>query len=111
MNLPPVFYPAKNLTPAALEEQLFELIKELKALVPEQQLVKRVVLTVEQKVKELLARLQENAEQSFQNLSQSKSRLEIIMLFLAILHLIRDRLIKSEQAEKFSDIIIKRENG
>lgn len=110
MNLPVVFYPSKNLSLASLESHLIELIQELKALVPEKQAVKRVVITIEQKVKELLERFKESAEQSFHNLSKDKSRLEIIMLFLAILHLIRDRIIKSEQPEKFSDIIIKSEN-
>lgn len=110
MNLPIVFYPSKNLSLASLESHLIELIQELKALVPEKQAVKRVIITIEQKVKELLERFKESAEQSFQNLSKDKSRLEIIMLFLAILHLIRDRIIKSEQPEKFSDIIIKSEN-
>lgn len=110
MNLPVVFYPSKNLSLASLESHLIELIQELKSLVPEKQAVKRIVITIEQKVKELLERFKENMEQSFQNLSKDKSRLEIIMLFLAILHLIRDRIIKSEQPEKFSDIIIKSEN-
>ena len=110
MNLPPVFYPSKNLTVNALEKHLSELIRELKSLVPEKQLVKKIFVTVEQKVKELLERLRESAEQSFHNLSKDKSKLEIIMLFLAILHLIRDRMVKSEQTEKFSDIIIKRES-
>ncbi|MBI3046543.1 MAG: segregation/condensation protein A [Candidatus Harrisonbacteria bacterium] len=110
-NLPPVFYPSKNLTVNGLEKHLLELMQELKSLVPEKQAVKRVVITIEQKVKELLSRFQEKSEQSFQELSKEKSRLEIIMIFLAILHLIRDRLIKSEQNGKFSDIIIKKENN
>lgn len=109
MNLPVVFYPSKNLSLASLESHLIELIQELKALVPERQAVKKVVITIEQKVKELLERFKESVEQSFQNLSKDRSRLEIIMLFLAILHLIRDRIIKSEQPEKFSDIIIKQD--
>lgn len=109
MNLPAVFYPSKNLTSGGLEKYLLELIQELKSLVPEKQAVRRVVITIEQKVKELLERFKESVEQSFQNLSKDKSRLEIIMLFLAILHLIRDRLVKSEQNEKFSDIIIKQD--
>lgn len=111
MNLPVVFYPSKNLSLASLESHLIELIQELKSLVPEKQAVKRIVITIEQKVKELLERFKENMEQSFQNLSKDKSRLEIIMLFLAILHLIRDRIIKSEQPEKFSDITISTMNN
>lgn len=108
MNLPVVFYPAKNLTLQSLEEKLLVLLQELKALVPEQQTIKKIVLTVETKVKELLERFREQAEHSFQSLVGEKSKLEIILLFLAILHLIRDRLASAEQTGQFSDIIIKK---
>jgi chromatin segregation and condensation protein Rec8/ScpA/Scc1 (kleisin family) len=106
MNLPVVFYPSKNLTVENLMEKITDLIQELKGLIPEQQTVKKIMMTVEQKVKELLERFKENAAHSFQTLSKDKPKLEIIMIFLAILHLIRDRIIKSDQQEKFSDITI-----
>ena len=111
MDLPAVFYPSGNLTVSGLEQHLLELIQELKALVPEKQTVKKAIITIEQKVKELLGRFQEKSEQSFQELSKAKPKLEIIMIFLAILHLIRDRLVKSEQTEKFSDITINKVNN
>ena len=106
-NLPPVFYPSKNLTINNLELKILELIKELKSLIPEEQTVKRIIITVEQEVKELLVRFKEQAEHSFKNLSKDKSKIEIIMIFLAILHLVRDRLVKIRQNDQFSDIIVK----
>lgn len=108
MNLPPVFYPSENLAIGALEEKILEIIKELKGLAPEEQKVKKIVLTIEQKVKELLERFKERAEHSFQTVSKDKPKLEIIVLFLAILHLLRERLIKAEQKTQFSDIILKK---
>ncbi|MBI4991634.1 MAG: segregation/condensation protein A [Candidatus Harrisonbacteria bacterium] len=108
MNLPVVFYPSENLTIERLESELMELMQELKALIPEKQTVRKVILTVEMKVKELLERLKERTEHSFKDLSKEKSKLEIILLFLAILHLIRDRIAKAHQEEKFSDILIKK---
>jgi segregation and condensation protein A len=104
MNLPVVFYPAPNMTIESLERHILELIHELKGLIPEQQSVKKVIMTVEMKVKELLERLKEKTEHSFQSLSKDKSRLEIILLFLAMLHLIRDRIARASQSELFSDI-------
>ena len=106
MNLPVVFYPSKNLTAKNLMEKITDLIQELKGLIPEQQIVKKIMMTVEHKVKELLERFKESMAHSFQALSKDKPKLEIIMIFLAILHLIRDRIIKSDQPEKFSDITI-----
>src|SRR3989338_814835 len=107
MNLPPVFYPSENLTVQNLEQRLLELIQDLKSLIPEKQNVKKIILTVEMKIKELLKRFKEQSEHSFQTLAKEKSKLEIILLFLAILHLIRDRVATVEQTGQFSDIIVR----
>lgn len=106
MNLPPVFYPPENLKTKDLEQAMLTVLNVLKSLVPEKQTVKKVVMTIEEKVKELLGRLQEQAQQSFQSISSNRPKLEIIVLFLAILHLLRDRLIKADQQGQFSDIVI-----
>lgn len=110
-NLPAVFYPSGNLDIAVLEKHLLDLIQELKALIPEKQSVKKVVITIEQKVKELLERLKNQAQESFQTMSKDKSKLEIIILFLAILHLLREKIINAEQQGQFSDIIIKNDSA
>ena len=107
-SLPPVFYPSHNLNLEALEKHLSELIQELKKLIPEQQSVRRVVITIESKVKELLDRFKGRANQSFKSLSQDKPKIEIIMLFLAILHLLRDRIVQAQQDGQFSDIMVKK---
>lgn len=105
-NLPSVFYPSKNITLEVLEEKILEIIRELKGLAPEQGSIRRIVVTIEQKVKELLERFKGQTEQSFHSLSKGKPKLEIITLFLAILHLLRDRIITTKQSEHFSDIIV-----
>lgn len=110
-NLPVVFYPSSNLSISSMQEKLNELLHELAALIPDKQTVKKVVMTLEQKVKELLNRLKEQAEHSFNSLSQNKPKLEIIMLFLAILHLLRERLIHADQAGQFSDITVSNVNN
>ncbi len=107
MDLPPVFYPSSNLTIENLEQEILTLIQELKSLIPEKQSVRKAIITVEMKVKELLERFKESAEHSFKTLSKDKPKLEIIMLFLAMLHLIRDRIAMADQSEQFSDITIK----
>lgn len=110
-NLPVVFYPSSNLSVSSMQEKLNELLHELAALIPDKQTVKKVVMTLEQKVKELLNRLKEQAQHSFNSLSQNKPKLEIIMLFLAILHLLRERLIRADQADQFSDITVSTANN
>ncbi len=44
----------------------------------------------------------------FSKLSKEKPTSEIIVLFLALLHLLAGQLIKVEQKERFSDIIIEK---
>lgn len=105
-NLSVVFYPSQNITAKSLEENILELINELKGLIPEKQTVRKVVITIEQKVKELLERFKEQAESTFSNISKDKPKIEIIILFLAILHLLRDRIIVASQENQFADIAI-----
>lgn len=106
-DLPPIFYPPQNLETSHLISPIEKIISELKALIPEKKTVKKVVISVKEKMEELLTRFKQRAEHSFKNVVESKSKLEIIVLFLAVLHLIRDRLIISNQDNQFSDIIIK----
>jgi len=106
-DLPPIFYPPKNLEIKDLIDPIEKIIAELKALIPEKKTVKRTVISIKEKMEELLSRFKQKAENSFKNVVESKSKLEIIVFFLAILHLIRDRLITSTQGNQFSDIIIK----
>ncbi len=113
MNQPALFYPPADLSTGQLEEALRTILTELQKTVPEQQNIKRAVATIEEKVKELLGRLQENPEHSFGTLSKERPKIEVIMLFLAMLHLLRDRVITTEQGDQFSDILInkKREDS
>ncbi|MEK9170360.1 MAG: segregation/condensation protein A [Patescibacteria group bacterium] len=107
-NLPIVFYPSQNITAKSLEENILDLISELKGLIPEKQTVRKVVVTIEQKMKELLERFKEQAESTFSTISKDKPKIEIIILFLAILHLLRDKIIIASQENQFADIFIKK---
>jgi segregation and condensation protein A len=107
-DLPPIFYPPSNLKTTDLADSIRNIITELQALIPEKKTVKKAVISVKEKMEELLNRLKNKLENSFKDISAEKPKLEIIVIFLAILHLIRDRLIISTQNGQFSDIIIKR---
>ncbi len=108
MNMPPVFYPPKNLKTDDLEKAMRLILSQLQNFLPEKQTVKKIVVSVEEKIKELMERLKKEAEQGFQALTKDKPRIEVIVMFLAILHLLRERLIQAEQTGQFSDIIIRK---
>jgi len=106
-DLPPIFYPPEKLESKDLVGPIEKIIIELKALIPEKKSIKKAVISIKEKMEELLNRFKQQAENSFRGITESKSKLEIIVFFLAVLHLIRDRLITSTQGDQFSDIIIK----
>jgi segregation and condensation protein A len=65
------------------------------------------VITLEQKINELKASLQQRIETNFKSLTQNaKDKIEIIVTFLAILELFKERIINLEQKEIFGEITI-----
>ncbi|MDD5431235.1 MAG: segregation/condensation protein A [Candidatus Pacebacteria bacterium] len=105
-SMPTAFCPPPDLSINDLEKSIKNVVKELQTLVPEKQSIKKVLITLKGKMEELLERLQKKANQSFCDMSCQKSKIEVIMIFLAILHLLREKIIHAEQKGQFSDIII-----
>lgn len=102
-----VFYPSKNLTKEALFASVRKLIKALERFTDRHtDIIKRTVVTIETKIQELVNFFnKEKGTSRFSELAKNKE--EAITLFLAILHLIKDRLLHVEQKEQFSDIIVR----
>lgn len=103
-----VFYPPKDLTAAQIFGAMSRLLALLKDLLPETQIIKEAVIKLEEKIAELMERFQEGVEHSFKAIAKGRPRREIIVLFLALLHLLRERLVRVEQEKQFGDIILKK---
>lgn len=106
MNRPAVFYPPGDLSLEKLVRALEQLMKALKEALPEVQSVKRAIITLEEKIAELGRRITAGMSESFRSIAENRSREEIVVLFLALLHLAKDRLLHIDQSEHFSDIMI-----
>ena len=106
-----VFYPSKNLSLPALQSSLQNLLRILEKFAERHtETIKRTVVTLEHKMEELVKMLQGSQKSS--KLSElAKNKEEVIVLFLAILHLIKDRLIDVQQKSQFDDIMIKSTNN
>jgi segregation and condensation protein A len=102
-----VFYPAPSMTEERLHDALAGLLQTLERYVIQNQTVRDTVISLEAKIKEVMSFMIDLKETSFSNLSSTKPRGEIIIAFLAILHLAREQLISIEQKDNFSDIIIR----
>ena len=110
-NLPIVFYPPKNIS----SEELFKIYEIFIKTLPqveklEEQSLARV-MTIEEKLKELTERINVVVEASFKELSgQVKKKIDIILTFLAVLMLMRSRILDISQDKLFGDIKIKKLN-
>lgn len=105
---PAIFYPPKNLNNETLISAINSAIEALKEIsVRETEVIESSIISLEEKIKEVINRL-EDGTQYFGKIAKEKSRAEIIVFFLALLHLLREQLIKVEQEETFDDIIIKK---
>lgn len=105
-----VFYPAPSITPAALAASLRKIYEAFERLAIENQTVREKIVTLEEKIAEIIQRMTAIVQTNFRTLTSAQSRSETIIAFLAILHLAREQLIFLEQEDALSDIIIKR-NG
>jgi len=105
------FYPSHNLKLENLRGALNNLIISLRELVPQTSVIKTAIVTLEEKIEELVKRCREAVRHTFQNLSKDRPRGEIVVMFLAVLHLFREKIIEVEQHAQFGDIMIKNSNS
>ena len=107
LNRPPVFLPPKkefNLKEAI--GLITKVITRIKKEISVEEVKREKVVSIKEKMEELLKRVGNIQKLSVNSLRKKGDKKEIIAFFLAILHLLRDKLIEIEQKENFSDIII-----
>lgn len=107
---PLIFYPGGGLELNALAGSMKKLFDTLKVEKIETETIKGKIISLEDKIKEIIKRVEHELETNFSNLSNSKSRSEVVIIFIAILHLAREQLISLEQSGHFSDIMIRKKN-
>lgn len=104
---PPVFHPAKNVDLNSLHQEIAKLFEYLNSLSLETQKIESPLIKLEEKIEEIIKQIEIGIGQ-FNEIIKQKSKTEIIVLFLALLHLLRDQIIKVEQRERFSDIMVEK---
>lgn len=105
----PVFYPPPKLTLEKIEVAFTSFLAALpKVQKLAEEKLKRVI-SLQEKINHVRQFLMESMEKAFSELvSGSKEKVEVIVSFLAILELARQKFIDLDQDELFSDIKIKR---
>ena len=100
------FYPSRQLTTDQLTSAMNSLFAVLKGLIPETKGVRMTVVTLQEKIAELTKRLTEAAGVTMKGKFTKQERAEIIVMFLAVLHMLANRLAQVEQSDAFSDIVV-----
>lgn len=102
------FYPGGNLSLENLQAALAGILDTMKTYELDTETIKEKIITLEEKISEVLGRIQKEGDLHFKQLSGEKSRGEMIVVFLALLHLAREQLVLLEQMDAFSDIMVKK---
>ncbi|MFA5871223.1 MAG: segregation/condensation protein A [Parcubacteria group bacterium] len=102
-----VFLPPKNLNAFDLKKILLNIIAEI--ILPDKVDEEAVqeIITLEEKINDFHQKLQSKVEFYFSHVSSTaKNRIDVIVAFLALLEMIKQRLVTVEQNSLFSDIKI-----
>ncbi len=115
---PAFFYPADNIKINDLYKLVKEIFETIQQLSEKSQIIKSSLISLEEKIEEIMNRLgparlndvsrSGGPDLNFGKLAKEKPRSEIIVLFLALLHLLTKQLIKVEQKKRLSEIMIER---
>jgi segregation and condensation protein A len=105
------FLPDPEITTEILAQNLRNIASELKDIVRLPQQTMKEVVSISEKILHIQKLISEKVETSLSNLlKEAKSKTEVIVTFLALLELTKQRIVSLEQTEHFADIIIKKSN-
>ena len=102
------FYPPKGVDAARLNKSLTALFTILQGLLPESKKIHLKTVTLQEKIAELTKRLSEAVSFNLKGITGKRNRQEVVVLFLAVLHMLANRLAQVEQGETFGDIVVKK---
>lgn len=102
------FYPDPAAPLSRLHQAMQSLARNLEEIIKLPKEVIKEVISITDKIKELQKFLSERVEMKLSEALQKKSRTEIIVTFLAMLELAKQRILSVEQETLFADILIRR---
>lgn len=103
-----VFFPPENFGAEDLKKTFSKILGEIPLIEKLEEEMVREVLTLEEKIEHLQSTLKERAETSFSELiKNAKDKIEVVVSFLAMLEMVKQRIIHVEQGDLFSEIRLK----
>jgi segregation and condensation protein A len=105
------FYPDPNATLGRLHSAVQSVCRSLEEITRLPKQIVKEVISIAQKIRELQNFLSQKIEMRLSEAIKSKSRTEIIVTFLAMLELVKQRILSVEQESVFADITIKKRSA
>jgi segregation and condensation protein A len=103
------YLPDPEVTPEALAGSIRKLANELKEVIRLPQQVMAEVVSITEKIEHIQKLIADKVETSLASLiKEAKSKTEVVVTFLAVLELTKQRIVSVEQSSLFQDIMIKR---
>lgn len=101
------FYPDPSINPDVLRENIARVLESLKEIIREPEGIIREVISIQEKIASLQERIASSAQSMLSEmLAEAKSKTEVIVTFLALLELTKQRIVVVTQDTLFSDITI-----
>lgn len=105
----PIFYPPRGLTARMLASAFSALLRAIAKAPKLAEETVRKIISLEEKIRELEGLLAAKVERAFSELvAGAKEKVEVIVSFLAVLELARQKLVLVEQKDAFGDITVRR---
>jgi len=108
LELPRGFYLSEPVMPSELWGVMERLYNELQSFIPKTDEAEIRLVSLEEMIQEMIKRVTEAIEISFSEVANGKARSEIIVLFLALLHLFKESAVEIKQEGLFAEITISR---
>ncbi len=110
-EVPEGFYLTQPIRPDELMKIIARLDQEITVLFPQEAAEKIKLVSLEEKIQELAAMIGRMMATSFGEITQGKEKKEVVVLFLALLHLLKDNIIQIDQSGIFENIKIVSQNN
>lgn len=109
LGMDPIFYPPKKLVAAALKDAFASFLAALPKIEKLAEESIKKIISLEEKISHIRLFLQGALEKAFSELVRGATeKVDVIVSFLAILELARQKFVELDQQKPFADITIKR---
>lgn len=103
------FYPPSKITKEDIVFSISKVLEEFEKIFKPVKVIKVEIVNLKEKIEEILNKITAKPV-GFNELRSKRKKNEVIALFLAILHLIKDQLVRVEQRIHFGEITIARKS-